>query len=543
MKHKIFFKIISIIICMLTLFSCFIFSVSASESATDTQDVIYESPLFSHNGNKTLVLTHESKDYTLYSTDLILDLNDDGKCNASEARELMRISASLASYRGEISDIDINSSGTITSADARLVLRYSAKLDVYYTLENLHGLTGFSTDKSGNTYYFYSFGLMAIGLATIDDSLYYFDADRKMCTGIQNVNGIYYHFDENGKGSGGTYTENGVLLKFDEKGKSYNGIYTENNKQYYYVNGAKYTGWYSDGTAYRYYNTDGSMATGKVTIDGSVYCFDSTGNLMDGFVTTGGKTYYYTGGKMLTGKQTIDGKIYYFHTDGHMAKNETVDGIVYDSFGAASKADKSFFNDAVFIGDSVSVKLAAYHKSTKCFGTGQVYAATSLSAANALWEISSKSVHPKYNGNKTLVEDCVRYSGAKKVFIMLGMNDIGIYSFDDSINNYKTLISRIKAKSPNVDIYIQSMTPMTAISTRADSRLNNTNIKLYNQRLKQMCEEMSWHYLDVASALYDSTGTYLTEQYCSDPVYMGLHLTDAGCEKWVEYLYENAAFV
>lgn len=36
--------------------------------------------------------------------------------------------------------------------------------------------------------------------------------------------------------------------------------------------------------------------------------------------------------------------------------------------------------------------------------------------------------------------------GSKKVFIMFGMNDIGLYGIDDTIENMKTLTSRIKEK-------------------------------------------------------------------------------------------------
>lgn len=572
-----------------------------TEAESETDSYIKKSPFF-HNSSETLTLYQNDIQYILYLTEINIDFNNDEKCTAYEARDLLRISAGLNKYDGDIAAVDIDADGRIAAADARLALRYSAKLDIYYTNADMTAPIGFLTDSDNNTYYMEQNGVISTGLKNIDGSFYYFDNDKKMVTGLHIVYGSNYYFDASGKGTGGKYTINGTEYLFDNSGKSYSGEYTENGKQYYYengikhtgwykngdtyryynadgtmatgevtvngteyrfaqngtlyqgtysengktyyyVNGIKYTGWYKNGNTYRYYNTDGSMATGKTTIDGTVYNFGTDGTMSNGFITSQGKTYYYQNGVMCTGKQTINGNIYYFYNDGHMAKGTTVNGITYNDNGIAVKAAKSFFDDAVFIGDSVSVKLASYQKSTAALGKAQFFAASSLSAANALWEVSSKSVHPKYNGQKTLVENCVKYSGAKKVFIMLGMNDIGIYSFDKSINNYKELISRIKEKSPNVDIYIQSMTPMTSISTRADEKLNNTNIKLYNKRLKQMCSEMGWHYLDVASALYDSTGTYLPQEYCSDPVYMGLHMSDKGCEKWVEYLLNNAAFV
>lgn len=525
MKTKITVILTFIILTILTL------SVSAQESVP-----------FEHHSDDTITVIRNGNEYTLYRTMITIDFNGDGKCSAYEAREMLRMASGLTTCDTPVSALDLNGDSRLTPADARYVLRFAARLDIYYTTENFKAVSGFSSDPDGHTHYFTENGIMAVGLTEIDGELYYF-ANGIMSTGLVSANGKYYYFDESGKGTGGRRTIDGKEYLFCEDGSGYSGDYTENGKQYYYNGGTLYTGWLNQNGVVRYYKDDGAMAVADTMIDGMLYGFNSEGMLQNGLVSKDGKTYYYNNGIRQTGWQTIHGKRYYFNSDGSMAKNKTVDHIILDSSGVAVAADKSFFDDAVFIGDSVSVALMNYQKNTKALGNAQVYAASSLSAANALWSVSSQSVHPYYNGKKTLIEDCVRYSGAKKVFIMLGMNDIGIYSFDTSIRNYKELVSRIKAKSPKVEIYIQSMTPMTSISTRADGKLNNTNIKQYNARLQAMCKEMGWHYVNVASALYDSTGTYLPTAYCSDPVYMGLHLSNEGCKQWVAYLLKNAAFL
>lgn len=201
----------------------------------------------------------------------------------------------------------------------------------------------------------------------------------------------------------------------------------------------------------------------------------------------------------------------------------------------SSVVDKSYFDDAAFVGDSVSLKLNYYNASTGVFGNAKFFTSGSLGAANALWDISSESVHPSYQGTKTLIEDCVALSGAKKVFIMLGMNDIGLYGMEESIENYKELIGRILEKSPDVVIFVQSMTPITSNSSRANGSLNNDTIREYNGMLLEMCEEMGWYYLDVAEVLYDDNGA-LRQSYCSDAESMGMHFTNEGCQKWADYL-------
>lgn len=212
---------------------------------------------------------------------------------------------------------------------------------------------------------------------------------------------------------------------------------------------------------------------------------------------------------------------------------ETSTGGMVEESEAAS-AD--YFDNVAFVGDSVSLKLSYYAAATGSLGKAQFFTAGSLGCANALWEVSEESVHPSYQGKKMLVEDCVAASKADKVYIMLGMNDIGLYGIDDTVKNYETLINAIVEKSPNVQIVVQSMTPMTSTSTILGDSLNNENIKIYNSRLLDMCKEKGWAYVDVASVMYDAEGKNLNRDFCSDPDGLGVHFSETGCDKWVAYL-------
>ncbi len=202
----------------------------------------------------------------------------------------------------------------------------------------------------------------------------------------------------------------------------------------------------------------------------------------------------------------------------------------------SAKVSADYFDNTAFVGDSVSLKLSYYAAATGELGKAQFFTAGSLGCANALWEVSDESVHPSYQGTKMLVEDCVANSGADTLYIMLGMNDIGLYGIDDTIENYKTLLGKITDKSPEIQVVVQSMTPMTDTSTILGESLNNENIKIYNSRLSEMCTENGWAFVDVASVMYDEQGVNLNRDFCSDPDGLGVHFTEAGCEKWIEYL-------
>lgn len=199
----------------------------------------------------------------------------------------------------------------------------------------------------------------------------------------------------------------------------------------------------------------------------------------------------------------------------------------------------SFFDDAVFVGDSVSLRLYYYCQGHKdVLGKAQFLTAGSLGSGNALEKVSSESVHPEYQGEKMLIEDSIKAMGAKKVFIMLGMNDVGLYGVDDSVKNMGTLVERILEKSPDAEIYLQSMTPI--LDGHERKVLNNENLDKYNAKLKELAKEKGYHFADVASVMKQDDGS-LKPEYCSDPEGMGIHFTDAGAEAWIDYLMQNAS--
>lgn len=209
---------------------------------------------------------------------------------------------------------------------------------------------------------------------------------------------------------------------------------------------------------------------------------------------------------------------------------------------ACDSADWSWFDDAVFIGDSVSFKLQNYVAAQRkndpgFFGGAQFLTSLSLGSGNALWEVSDKSVHPAYRGEKMRLEKSVPLTGAKKVYMMLGMNDIAVYGINGAVENYCKLMDLILENAPGVEFYIQSVTPICQGRERGSP--NNANLVRYNAALEQMCRERGIHFVDVAQVMRDASGC-LPRQYCVDPDEMGIHVTDLACRVWLGYLSKDA---
>lgn len=209
------------------------------------------------------------------------------------------------------------------------------------------------------------------------------------------------------------------------------------------------------------------------------------------------------------------------------------------------EVNDEYFNNSVFIGDSISYGLNLYVTEKRAegeniFGTAKFLTSGSLSFANSLWDVSDKSVHPTYNGEKMKLEDAVAQIKPDKIYILLGTNDVAFYGVEATITNADTEINRLLEASPNAKIIIQSVTPKYISESNADDDLDNNDIDMLNEALKAFADEKGYIYLDIASQFKDSNGG-LASDYCSDKENMGIHFTNGAYEMWIDYLYSHGA--
>lgn len=138
------------------------------------------------------------------------------------------------------------------------------------------------------------------------------------------------------------------------------------------------------------------------------------------------------------------------------------------------------------------------------------------------------------NGEKiTLLED-MKNKDVNRVYIMLGVNELGWVYPQVFKLKYGELVDKIKEIKPNCKIYLQSIIPVTKSKDKSDKIFNNKNINKFNSLIKEVSNEKNVEYLDVASALKDKDG-YLPEEASTD----GIHVRKKYCEKWLEYLKNN----
>lgn len=195
-------------------------------------------------------------------------------------------------------------------------------------------------------------------------------------------------------------------------------------------------------------------------------------------------------------------------------------------------ADLSYFDDAVFIGDSVSSGLSYYG----IFPEEQVLADTSVNFESVLY----KTPFTDLNGNYVTTYEAVSCRNPGKIYIMLGANGIEWLDLDRLMSNYETLITKLQEIAPNAVIFAQSVTPVTrSLDQDPDRDLTNEKIDAFNEALYELCGELEVYYLNVAEDFKDDEG-YLPDE--ASP-FDGLHFTrDYYQSVWLEYLRNHAPF-
>ena len=184
--------------------------------------------------------------------------------------------------------------------------------------------------------------------------------------------------------------------------------------------------------------------------------------------------------------------------------------------------DDSYFADACFIGDSRTQGLLLYA------GPGNATNFTSK-GLNISQVFNSKTV--KLDNQEYSVNDALGMRQFGKVYIMLGVNELGWTYPQVFVDQYGDLIDRIKETSPDADIFVQSILPVTAARSAKGDHVNNDRIAEYNAMLKDLCREKGAAYLNVQEAVEDENGCLP-----ADATTDGVHLNKTYCLKWLDYL-------
>lgn len=212
---------------------------------------------------------------------------------------------------------------------------------------------------------------------------------------------------------------------------------------------------------------------------------------------------------------------------GNSVSGNSVSGNDADKTYEFTQVDEDYFTDALFIGDSRTVGLSEYCEPLDERAT--FYAKVSLTIYGAL----NKPFIKTDAGNIT-VEEALTKQQFGKIYIMLGLNEMGTGTVDTFVEEYAAVIDRIRELQPDAMIFIQGIMHVSEKKSRQDKYFTNPNINARNEALSQLADNKTIFYMDMNEAVDDENGNLLAELSFDD-----VHLKASSYQRWYEFLLNH----
>lgn len=178
------------------------------------------------------------------------------------------------------------------------------------------------------------------------------------------------------------------------------------------------------------------------------------------------------------------------------------------------ESDLSYFDDALFIGDSRTVGIKDYGD----FENSDFFCNEGL----ATDQINKVTINGKTFDQ---LIDSKQYG---KVYVMLGINEVG-NDHEYVLTSYRAIIEKLKVHQPDAVIYVQANLHVSSYAE--NGVITNASIDDLNSGIASLADNKRVFYLDI-NELYDDEYGYFNQSYTHDGVHpMGMYYT-----QWCEWL-------
>lgn len=196
-----------------------------------------------------------------------------------------------------------------------------------------------------------------------------------------------------------------------------------------------------------------------------------------------------------------------------------------ESAPAFFEADRTYFDNALFIGDSRTVGLYEYG------GLGN--AITLADTGMSVYKIFKQSFSVD-SGKRMTLEEILTEKQFEKIYIMLGINELG-YDFDQTVRRYQEMVTTIETLQPNSLIYLQANLHITEKKSNSSPIYNNESINRFNAEVEKMADSRKRFYLDVNELFDDENGNLSTDYTVDESHVLGKYYAD-----WVDWILKHA---
>ena len=198
-------------------------------------------------------------------------------------------------------------------------------------------------------------------------------------------------------------------------------------------------------------------------------------------------------------------------------------GVVYHT------VDDSYFDDAVFIGDSRTVGMYEYGGLEE---TSTFYASTGLTIYKMF---DSKIVAVPGQKKKITVEEALSEKQFAKIYLMIGINEMGTGTVESFMKAYGEAVQHLQQLQPDAVIYLQAIMKVTTERSGQGDYITNEGIEARNEEIAKLADDEKIYYLDVNPLICDETGGMVASY-----TYDGVHLKARYIPIWLDFLKEHA---
>lgn len=201
-------------------------------------------------------------------------------------------------------------------------------------------------------------------------------------------------------------------------------------------------------------------------------------------------------------------------------------------FYPLGEAEDIYFADALFIGDSRTDGLYDYGglKGKASFAAKDAMSVYKLFDAQLPFHAMTGEEAP------LTLSDLLQNIPFKKIYISVGINELGMPETMRFLNTYRATIEQIRAWQPQAIIYIQGIMHVTKERSEKDKIFNNTLIVQRNAAIASLANGRDIFYIDPNPAVCDEEGN-LRAELSTDQV----HLKAVAYDLWTEYIRTHVA--
>ena len=195
--------------------------------------------------------------------------------------------------------------------------------------------------------------------------------------------------------------------------------------------------------------------------------------------------------------------------------------------------DLSYFEDAVFVGDSLTEGLRIYPNIENAVANIATFISAKNQTPKSFLEgviVFPDSYRPTQNGVEAIVSE-----NPGKVYITLGTNALTFMNREQLIYYYEKLLTSLQEQLPDTIFYVCSITPTTVEEASRRPVFSYDAVYAANNEIALMANQKGMHYINLHEVLADENG-YLKHEYAYTD---GIHLKPDAYSIWIQYLMNH----